>query len=67
MKVSDLIELLKTYPEDMLVAYKIYSEQSILEAEDLAVEELCEARPDGWIQNYRKDMPTIKYLVFPGN
>lgn len=67
MLVSDLIRLLKTYPQDLPVAYSIYSENCLLEAEDISIEDLCEARPDGWVANKRPDKPTIKYLLFPGN
>jgi hypothetical protein len=67
MKVRDLIEILKTYDQDMLVAYKLFSEQCLLEKEHLKVESLCVARPDGWIQDARPDMEAVDYLVFPGN
>jgi hypothetical protein len=67
MKVKDLIEILKTYDQEMLVAYKLFSEQCLLEKEHLKVESLCEARPDGWIQDARPDIETVDYLVFPGN
>lgn len=67
MQVSDLIIFLQQQPQDMLVAYEIYSEQCLLKADAITVKELCEPRPDGWIQNRREDMPTREYLVFPGN
>ena len=67
MTVSELIELLKTYPQDLPVAYDKYSEQCILEAKDLSVQSLCAEREDGWVANARPDKPTIEYLVFPGN
>jgi len=67
MKVSELIEFLQTQPQDLQVAYKIYSEQCLLEADDITVGELCEPRSDGWIQNWRTDKPKQKYLIFPGN
>lgn len=67
MKVSELIEFLKTQPQDILVAYGLYSEQCLMDSVDIGVEELCNPRPDGWIQDKRPDMPTQKYLVFPGN
>lgn len=67
MTVKELIEFLKTQPQDLLVAYKICSEQCLLEEMDIEIKDLCEARPDGWVQNQRPDKPTVKYLVFPGN
>lgn len=67
MKVKDLITYLQTQPEDIQVAYRLWSEQCLLELEHLKVEELCEPRSDGWIQDKRIDIPTQMYLVFPGN
>ena len=66
MKVEELIELLKTYPKDLQVAYQKFSEQCLLEAEQIRIEDLCPPRHDGWIQNKRDDMPLQTYLVFPG-
>lgn len=67
MKVLDLIELLKTYPQDLPVVYQLHSENCLLEAGDISVEELCEEREDGWVANKRPDKPTMTYLVLPGN
>jgi hypothetical protein len=67
MNVAELIEYLKQQPQDMQVAIKMYSEQVLLEAKNIEVHNLCEPRPDGWIQDKRPDKPTRKYLVFPGN
>lgn len=67
MLVSDLIALLQTFPQDLPVAYRRYSEQCLLEKSQLCVTEDCSPRPDGWIQHARPDMPKIKYLMFPGN
>lgn len=67
MTVNELIEHLHTFPKDLPVAYRLHSEQCLLDLEDIVVTELCEPRPDGWIQDKRPDMPSIKYLVFPGN
>lgn len=67
MTVKELIEFLQTQPQDLQVAYKCCSEQCLLEAEEIAIEEQCEPRPDGWIQHKRPDMPTQTYLMFPGN
>ena len=65
MTVAELIEFLQKQPQDLLVAYQRYSEQCLLE--EIEVRELCEPRPDGWVQDKRQDMPTRMYLVFPGN
>lgn len=67
MNVGELIEFLKSKPRDMPVAYQIYSEQCTLEASDIHVEKLSEARPDGWVHNARPDQAQVEYLVFPGN
>lgn len=67
MIVSELIEFLRTQRQDLPVAYRICSEQEMMQVEHIKVKALCVARPDGWIQNRRPDMPTVDYLVFPGN
>lgn len=67
MKVSELIEFLKTQPQDLTVVYKLFSEQCILDEENITIRELSRPRPDGWVHNERPDMPTQMYLVFPGN
>jgi hypothetical protein len=67
MTVAELIKLLKTYPKDLPVAYRLHSEQCMLEAKDIEVKRLCEEREDGWVANKRPDKPTIEYLVLPGN
>jgi hypothetical protein len=66
MTVKELIQVLNTFDPDLSVAYERWSEQCVLNATDLKVVNLCEARPDGWIQNPRPDKPTVPYLVFPG-
>ena len=67
MTVKELIELLQTKPQDLLVAYDLYSEQVLLEADDIRIKTLCEPRPDGWVHDKRPDKPTREYLIFPGN
>ena len=67
MNVAELIAFLKKQPRDMPIAYSCYSEQCLMDADQIRVVELCEARPDGWIQNKRPDMESKKYLLFPGN
>lgn len=67
MRVFELIEILKTYDQDMLVAYDLYSEHCLLEKDHISVMDCCEPRPDGWVANARPDKPAVKYLMFPGN
>lgn len=67
MTVAELIDLLRTKPQDLQVAYRLHSEQCLLEADDIQVCIECPPRPDGWIQNRRGDMPGQLYLMLPGN
>jgi hypothetical protein len=67
MTVADLIALLQKQPQDLLVAYKLFSEQCLLEEKDIEVQELCEPRADGWVQSKRPDKTKRSYLVLPGN
>ncbi len=67
MTVAQLIEFLKTQRQDLQVAHYMMSEACLLEAEHIHEEDACVARPDGWVQNKRPDMPTQTYLMFPGN
>lgn len=67
MTVKELIEFLRKKEQDLLVAYRLYSEQCLMDKEEIEIDKLCAARKDGWIQNKRSDMPTQKYLIFPRN
>lgn len=67
MTVADLIAVLQAYPQDLPVAYDLYSEHALLEPDLIRVMEACEPRPDGWVHEKRPDMPAIRYLMFPGN
>lgn len=67
MTVKELIDLLATYQKDLPVAYRLHSEQCLMKPDDICVVDLCHARPDGWVQDKRPDMPTQQYLLFPGN
>lgn len=67
MTVAELIEYLQTQPQDMQVAYDVYSEHCLLEAGDIRLCQACEPRLDGWIQCKRDDMPSRTYLMLPGN
>lgn len=63
MTVKDLIELLQGFPQDLPVVYSKYSEFCMLEPGDVVVDNLCPARPDGWVECRRPDKPTSEYLV----
>lgn len=67
MNVKELIKFLEAQPQELEVAYRCCSEQCLLDTNWIEVKDLCEPRPDGWIQDKREDKPTRKYLVFPGN
>jgi hypothetical protein len=67
MTVAQLIEFLKTQPQDLPVAYEIHSEYCMLEEEDIVIGDHCLPREDGWIERQRSDKKTQTYLVFPGN
>jgi hypothetical protein len=67
MTVAELITYLQTQPRDLLVAYKLYSEQVLLEMTDITIETHCAPREDGWIQDKRPGKPTQMYLMLPGN
>lgn len=67
MTVSELVELLKTYPQDLQVGYCKHSEHILLESDDISIKRLTVPREDGWIQNLREDMPSQVYLILPGN
>jgi len=67
MTVIELIDFLWKLPADMPIAYKCMSEQLVLEAKDIEIQDLCIPRSDGWVQNARPDMETQTYLLFPGN
>lgn len=67
MKVSELIDFLKTQPQDMQVIYQCCSEHAELEADSIHIGDACEPRGDGWVANKRPDKPSKQYLIFPGN
>ena len=67
MTVKELIEFLQTQQQDLLITYRIHSEQCLLEVEQITIEENCWPRHDGWVHDKRPDKPTRKYLAFPGN
>lgn len=72
--VAELIAFLQKLPQDLPVAYQCFSEQMLLTLDDRCgydntprVMKCREARVDGWVHDERPDMPSIEYLVFPGN
>lgn len=65
--VAELIQHLQTLPQELPVAYQLHSEQVLMELSDITVEQLQEARPDGWVHDKRPDRPAVQYVVFPGN
>lgn len=67
MTVKELIAILQTKPQDILVAYRCFSEWNMLRAEEIEVKALCDPRLDGWVHDRRPDKPTQDYLTFPGN
>lgn len=67
MTVAELIDFLRTQPQDLQVIYGLYSESVLLKVDDIVIEEACEPRPDGWVPNKRPDRLLRKYLGFPGN
>ncbi len=67
MTIAEFIAFLQTKPQDLPVAYTCYSEQCLLDVEDIRVAIMCEPRPDGWIQDWRPDTPAQTYLLLPGN
>ena len=67
MTVAELIEFLKTQPQDLPVAYQYCSDYSLLEAKDIYIEKLSLPRNDGYIAAGRPDRGKQEYLVFPGN
>ena len=67
MTVAELIEFLKTQPQELPVAYRFCSDYSLLEAKDIEIENLCIPRPDRYVQAARPDRAKVPYLVFPGN
>lgn len=67
MTVREFIEYLQQQPQDIQVAYSIYSEQVLLEVKEIEIVEGCQPRNDRWVQNKRPDMPSQQYLLLPGN
>lgn len=70
MTVRELIELLQTYPQDLRVAYRLCSEHKLLEKDEITIEKLQFARPDGWLHDMWKGIKSDQeetYLVLPGH
>lgn len=67
MNVQQLIAHLQTFDPSLPIVYRLHSEYCLLEASDVDIGQACLPRPDGWVQTYRKDMPSRLYLMLPGN
>lgn len=62
LTVARLVELLLTKPQDLLVVHSLYSENCVLEANDVQLFVGCPVREDGWVPNVRPDKPRQEYL-----
>ena len=67
MTVAEIIAYLETQPQDVHVAYRLNSEQCLLELSDIEIVAACPPRPDGWIHDRRPDKPVQMYLMLPGH
>lgn len=76
MTVAELIEKLKTMPQEAVVIYALYSDYSALEADDielhLASEEKVKYRGNRFsnVQSFEKAQEALDYrdvVIFPGN
>ena len=67
MTVAELIEFLKTQPQEMPILFRQYSDYTELRQDQIEVEEHGVPRGDGYVASKRPDKPSQKYLVFPGN
>lgn len=67
MTVTELIEHLKTFPQELQVTYSCCSEQCLMNKEDIDVRSLQLPRNDGWVGDKRPDKECMEYLCFPGN
>lgn len=63
--IADLIKHLQTLPPGLPVIYRCCSEYVLLSLDDITQDDLCPARPDGWVHYKRPDQPTVRYLVLP--
>ena len=70
MTVKELRKHLASFPDDLPVCYRLYSEYKLLTVDSLDVQQLQPARQDGWVHDNWPGKPRckrIRYLVFPGN
>lgn len=63
LKVRDVIEMLKSYDQDMPVALSLYSEYVLFSPRNVSIVRACEPRSDGWVQRRRPDLLETTYLV----
>ena len=62
MTVAELIQRLQSLPQDVQVIKPLYSEQCLLEDDEVYVTTGVEARPDGWVHDVRPDKPIVTYV-----
>lgn len=67
LTVGDLKKLLDEYDDNIKIIYALHSEHTVMEAIEISPLKACKPRPDGWVQNFREDMESEDYLLFPGN
>jgi hypothetical protein len=70
MTVGELKTFLTQFRDDLPIVFAMHSEYKVLTAADIGVECLQPARADGWVHLKwygEPAVPTIEYLVFPGN
>lgn len=70
MTVKELRDHLASFPDDLPVCYRCYSEYTLLKTDGLEVKQLQPARKDGWVHDAWAGEPKrtlVSYLVFPGN
>lgn len=67
LTVAELIKFLKKQDPAAPVAYRQYSDQTLMALDNIEVVKGCFPRNDGWVQNARPDKPQQTYILFPGN
>jgi hypothetical protein len=67
INVSHLIDFLQGLDPKMPIALALHRGLRVMKFDDVNIEKHCAARPDGWVQSKRPDMPEVSYLIFPGN
>jgi hypothetical protein len=62
MTVAELIQRLQALPQDVQVVVPLWSEQCLLEDDQVGTTTGGEARPDGWVHDVRPDKRTVTYV-----